>query len=445
MTFTWGLLGPGALPGERRTRTLGVAASVRQYNELAVPGLGGIWFGKQVLLATLGVKVAELASPRGGGVTNIETANAIEALACWLDLESRQWQADPRLRGVNKMKGQTDLAFKRLREPRFYVTQPMRMATVEALPALGLVAASGTRFNAFECTDAGELFVTAACEDWRPSNRTVVDHLAKWASSSENVSMKTYALKMALSPTRALPARARALLLERLVSGSGSEPADARQCRRDALAWVETVRSEGRVYPTWEARPAQISAPHWHDLHTGARFVAVRDAALDVLDTLEAIMANASTGARHALSAPVPPAVAQKLAVLRQMAQEFLAAQPRDRIAHAFACECNGGDDVGVLRALVARDTRVLRLRGNEVVPGPAFQAHGAAAGATDLDDPGADAAPPTTQATWPENVSFRVRNLFLLNADLQGDLDRWLATAPPTAPVTDSLIEEAA
>jgi hypothetical protein len=62
MTLTWGLIGPGALPSERRVRTLGVAASVRRFNELAVPGIGGVWFGKQLFLATLGVKVAELAT-----------------------------------------------------------------------------------------------------------------------------------------------------------------------------------------------------------------------------------------------------------------------------------------------------------------------------------------------------------------------------------------------
>ena len=50
----WGLLGPETLNGERRTRTLGVGAAVRCFNDLAVPGTGGVWFGKQVLLATLG-------------------------------------------------------------------------------------------------------------------------------------------------------------------------------------------------------------------------------------------------------------------------------------------------------------------------------------------------------------------------------------------------------
>lgn len=55
----WGLLGPEFLPNARRTRTLGLGVSVRLFNDLAVPGLGGVWYGKQLLLTTLGVAVAE--------------------------------------------------------------------------------------------------------------------------------------------------------------------------------------------------------------------------------------------------------------------------------------------------------------------------------------------------------------------------------------------------
>ena len=46
--MTWGLLGPKALGNERRTRTLGLVVAVCAFNDLAVPGLGGVWFGKQL-------------------------------------------------------------------------------------------------------------------------------------------------------------------------------------------------------------------------------------------------------------------------------------------------------------------------------------------------------------------------------------------------------------
>src|SRR5690606_5746501 len=129
MSFTWGLLGPELLPNVRRRRTLGLGASVRFFNESAVPGLGGVKFGKQLVLATLGVAVAEAARDRGAKVQNIEVTNAIEALACWLAFEKNGWKSDLRLKGNTKLRGKEDFVFKKVKQRNFYVTQPMRMAT----------------------------------------------------------------------------------------------------------------------------------------------------------------------------------------------------------------------------------------------------------------------------------------------------------------------------
>lgn len=164
----WGLLGPEILATERRTRTLGLGATVRAFNDLAVPGLGGAWFGKQLFLATLGVAVAERARNSAKRVRNIEVANAVEALACWLSLNQNGWHRDARLRGATKMRGTTDLSFANMRKPSFYVTQPMRQATVQPLRALGLVESAGERFNAFRSTELGLDFIEAVCAGFYP-------------------------------------------------------------------------------------------------------------------------------------------------------------------------------------------------------------------------------------------------------------------------------------
>ena len=158
----WGLLGPEFLPNTRRNRTLGLGASVRRFNDLAVPGLGGVWYGKQLLLATLGVAVAEAARSQGVKVQNIEVANAIEALACWLAFKSNGSSSDSRLRGNTKLQGKDNFSFRRVRQRNFYVTQPMRMATVQALPALGFVESDSARFNAFCCAEGGSNFIEQA-------------------------------------------------------------------------------------------------------------------------------------------------------------------------------------------------------------------------------------------------------------------------------------------
>ncbi len=94
----WGILGPGKVESTRRVRTLNLAATTRAFNEMAVPGLGGVWFGRQIFLAVLGVQVAQQARTRDSCATTIVVTNAIEALACWLALKHAT-QRDARVRG----------------------------------------------------------------------------------------------------------------------------------------------------------------------------------------------------------------------------------------------------------------------------------------------------------------------------------------------------------
>jgi len=210
--IAWGLLGPEMLASERRTRTLGLGATVRSYNDLAVPGLGGVWFGKQLLLATLGIAIAERVRNSGKRVQNIEVTNAVEALACWLALDSTGWKRDPRLRGALKLSGRKDLSFATVCKRSFYVTQPMRQATVQPLRALGLVESNGERFNAFRCTNHGEAFIDAAWAAFKPHKRSVLDHLVMWARSIHDDAKNSSELRRALSPLEPMSESAREFL-----------------------------------------------------------------------------------------------------------------------------------------------------------------------------------------------------------------------------------------
>lgn len=429
MTLMWGLLGPGALPNERRTRTFGVAASVRLFNELAVPGIGGVWFCKQLLLATLGIRIAEQAQSHGKEVGKIEAANAVEALACWLAFDAGKWERDPRLRGSTKMQNKVDLSFQAVRQRSFYVTQPMRMRTVQALPQLGFVATDSSRFNAFACSQAGKDFVDAACDGFSPFKRGVIDHLVRWVVFKED-RVKSVELHDALSPITSLPPRALELLMERLLQGGDHESAEHKQRRRDALAWVESQRKTRIGHTSWSSAPPEISSDaHWRDLRAGAMFQAAREAAIAALDALEAHISRSADGERFCLSSSVPSAVLLRLTELRHAANSFLEERHQDRDANAFCGECNSDDPIKVLTALVARDGRVLRLKERDVVPGPAFQRGGAPQ--QEHEDNAADTADsaPAIQGglAWPPGISARLQNLFLLNADLRGELDQWL------------------
>ncbi|MGJ7548850.1 hypothetical protein [Pseudomonas alloputida] len=419
MAFQWGILGPGAVQSTRRTRTLGLAASTRLFNELAVPGLGGVWFGKQLLLPTLGVLVAQRAQAQGQRVSKIAVANAIEALACWLAINGGDSAADGRVKGRTKLAGRTlaDFTFANASRPGFYVTQPMRMATVAALPALGLVEASGSRFNSYTSSDAGVKLIELATRDLRPHNRDLTDHLLRWVCGNEG-SMGSHTLKRALSPQEPLPGSARTFLLERLCQGASGRPGWERQRRSDALAWVRSHGLDAQPQD-WDKQPTQIQdAEHWSDMRAGARFFAARDAAYTVLDEVEAFLATPD--ARFNLGSPLPTNIQACMAELRAKAQAFLELRHADEEATTFCREVVGEAQDEVLQRLVGRDGRVLKMVGRQVCAGPAFQP-GSQVNADTESDLDEVPAPASTEPVWPENISGRIRNLWWLNQDLTG------------------------
>jgi hypothetical protein len=424
MPIQWGILGPGSIESVRRLRTLGLAVPTRQFNELAVPGLGGVWFGKQMFLATLGVLVAERANARGRRVTKITVANSIEAIACWLALTGEHRSGDGRLRGSTKLVGHHDLSFQRVSRPGFYVTQPMRMATVTTLPALGLVEASGSRFNSFACSAQGLAFVEAACQECRPFKRSVLDHLVQWVCGDDD-RVNNGALRRALSPLAPLTSEARKLLHARLQQGAAGEQAVDRERRIDALNWVMS-RRRGAAPVAWRSRPVQIrSKAHWADLHAGALFSKARSAALAVLDELEVEIGTPER--RFTLGAEIPQRIHASLDALRPAAQAFLETRHPATEARVFCGECVSASDNEVLRHLVGRDGRILRRLGNDVCAGPAFKGGEHNPGA---DEPNPEAAPPVEDPAWPEGISQRIRNLWWLGLDLDGLLDAWLTPA---------------
>lgn len=424
--IAWGLLGPETLASERRTRTLGLGATVRSFNDLAVPGLGGVWFGKQLFLATAGVAIAERVRNSGKRAQNIEVANAVEALACWLALGVNGWNRDPRLRGATKMRDKADLSFASMRKPSFYVTQPMRQATVQPLRSLGLVESSGERFNAFICTQLGHDFIDAVCTDFRPHNRTVLDHLVGWARGIHDNVKSSWQLTKALTPLDSMSKRAREFLRERIVQGIDTGASR----RRKALEWVGRLRIEPQPHITWDSKPAMLDDAHWRDLHAGALFFVARDAAIALLDQIEAHIAN-QADQRLSLDAPLPKAVADSSKLLQERAQAFLDSNydpSPEASAGIFCRECIEQSNGRLVEKLLAREGRVLRQRGRDIVPGVAFRGNQVTEPETarSPEEGGEEAAVEKT-IPLPIGISHRVRNSFLLNLDLCDELNKWL------------------
>ena len=434
MQLFCGILGPDSVGSSRRLRSLGIAGAVRRFNERAVPGLGGIWFGKQLMLALLGVRVAELQSERGHTVAKMECANAIEALACWLSYRDTGWASDPRLRGRNKFPREHDLEhgplYSRFRSRGFYVTQPMRMAAGSALVPLGFATSTNRRFNSLQSTPAGREFLDAALRDYRPSNRSLTEHLSQWVRG-ESVNVTTGTVARGLSPCVPLHGDALEHLEGRLLAGGANETVQAKSRRRAALAWVERLRRFPPAGPlAWLDRPPEIQDDrHWTDLEGGARLWLAREAALQLLDAIEGRIAHAS--AERLTIADAVLATREQIKSLRIAADAFLRMKHEDAEANDFCRACGTTDPTEVLRSLAQRDGHVLRLDGHVLVAGAAFRRSNPPAAGSPSDTKGVSsvgaeedgAQIASDEIGWPAGISFRMRDLYLLNLELRGEL----------------------
>lgn len=119
----------------------------------------------------------------------------------------------------------------------------------------------------------------------------------------------------------------------------------------------------------------------------------------------------------------VPDALKPALEKLKSAANKYLAFKPADEEADKFCRECVNDDESSILRSLAERDGHVLRLVGDEVKPGPAFRGSITQVGADDEDQE----TPQAGNIPLPEGISYRMRNLYLLNLDMHGELDGWL------------------
>jgi len=421
----WGLLGPESTGSIRRTRTLELGAAVRKFNNLAVPGMGNVWYGKQIYLAALGLAVAEKGRHERNKLKNIETANAIEAIACWLSFENNQWKKDPRLKGSNKLKGTTDISFSKVRKPRFYVTQPMRMGIVQVLPSLGLVNTDSIRFNSFKLTEEGNVLVNRISEQYPEIYRRngIIDSLILWIKESiSDAALKNNdKFRMLLSPLEKLDLGSRALLKNFITNQKNINSAS--RCKA-ILSWMDMDYLLNRGHVGWKNKPVCIDEDHWADLKAGAFFFKTRKIALELLDELERNISKRNVNRISLIEANKE--LRKEQTDLAKAAELFLDLKydpTPDKEATGFCRECI--DNEISIRKLIERDGLGLKLKGEIVVPGPAFKGEGISN--RNISEDEEDELPDSGILKLPEYISSRVQNMFYLNQDLKGNLNKWL------------------
>jgi hypothetical protein len=229
------------------------------------------------------------------------------------------------------------------------------------------------------------------------------------------------------------------LIRDRVVDGPtdqyGTDKDDAKnaELRKNALQWLETLRkskSTGEEI-NWSQRPTDIDSQHWRNLHLGALFFQTRDTALELLDQFEELVGN-TTKQEFRLTDNIPSHLVRKCDELRKQSSDFRRQQGDQadksddavdkstslQLAVNFCQECESQDNASLLRNLVSRDGRGLCLRGDKIVPGPAFQgfqAHDTSTDETELVD-----HPKLKRMTWPPGLSRRIRALYSFNFDLR-------------------------
>ncbi len=422
----WGILGPDSLPLKKRRRTLGLEAAVTAFNEKAVPGLGRVWFCKQIFLSLLGIVVAEKAKEKGSTVKNIAVANAIEALACWLALKDKE-RSDPRLRGSTKLRGYSEedfSDFKKVQKAGFYVTQPMRMQSVEALRALGLVESKSARFNDYRCSKDGIDFIKQVLTNSNKS-KNIINKLVSWVCGDKedvfiiNERNKT-ALVEILSPLTPIPFEAKSVLKSILLKNTN----DPEQRRKNALKWLEKIRKDKNLSKiSWKQKPACITEEHWKDLRAGALFFALRQESLEILDAIELHLGNTNEKKLDLQEELKDTVLLDRLKTLKEKAEAYKNFYQDDAVAGEFCAECLQADKKAVLKALVKRDGHGLSLKGEEIHPGPLFRSKyniKNISRQSDFDEYNDEEDRNQVNETlWSDHISPRIESLYCLNLDI--------------------------
>ncbi len=349
--MTWGILAPDAVVSLRRQQNLGLAAAVRYHNDSAVPGLGGMWFAMPILWSVLAVSIAEELTQSA-----LPVGNAVEAL---MMRHARNGPADRRVRGARKMQGLNDWSFCNLTRRGTYVVQPIRMAMVQPLVALGFV--KGSRYGAFRMHEAGRRMLDLPV--MQESRRI----LCAWARGGNPHGLAD--ISNLLSPTAEVPQEVRKLIHAQMVQGHD----ESARRRRNLIALGTGPTAEQLEQPN---PLAGIEPDHWVDLRAGAAFMDLRDAALAVLYRIEQrlrALRDANEPVRL-LTDEAAKVAKDEILVLRNLVRS---AGPRiaasnDGVSRVFLTEIETLSGAAMPARLAQRDRTVIALRGDHLALGPA-------------------------------------------------------------------------
>jgi hypothetical protein len=412
-TAYWFAPSPSELTSTRLSLDFGVRSADLAFRELVVPGLGRVWFVRQLSWPVAALALhAELRRKGKNAPRPSAICHGIEALACKL-----QFRADPdsdRVLGKRAF-GRDELDevwdFARLHRRAYYVQNTHRQASTRTLRTdLGLGLAEGPRFDLLALESVGTaLAQTFLGQRVGQGGGSLERWLLGWVMGEAALPRSPRSLTEALTPAK--PSREERQLVRARVLETVGPAAEKRRRLADALG-----RAAERPDIERETVPRLRAAGHVEQadqILAALAFGALLDRSREALGHMTLVV----EGARRGVAAGVlagEPAVRRALRALQTAAKSSAATAETACVSfpasRALVDEILRADDAGLVRVLVARSSGLLAHAEATVARGPLFRV--LAEGQPLTEDEAAEAEPDGTGRT------FRIANLHALVRD---------------------------
>ncbi len=428
MTSVWFSPAPSEITVSRMSLDFDLRAADLFFRELVVPGLGRIWFARQLSwpLAALAL-YEELANKGASAPKPTAICHGIEALACKLQYADNPDQAtrSRRMLGSRAFGRDENLevwTFQQLHQRRSYVQNTHRQAATRALNVeRGLGFARGSRFDLLELEPVGRDLANVFLDQHVGQGGTTLrTWLIGWLRDKKELPASRGSYLRALSPEHPTPEerkRVQARLLDADTQGS-KEAKEKRLCLARAVGRAVKMRDiEGDVVVRLrEAGHAEQA----NEVIAARAFGAVLDRARDAVASLTRKVEPARGGVNLATMTGDQD-IKRVFENLRSATTNYVnkanTAGVNEPTSRAFADAVAAADDGKAIRLMVRRAGGVLALADDSIIRGALFRVIDATDETGDLEDGAASIEPDRTGRT------FRIANFhsLLRDVDLPG------------------------
>jgi len=397
---------PAELSGSRLILDLGLRSTDQRLRELVVPGIGRVWFVRQLSWSVAAILLRdELCAERDSSIRATTISHALEALGC--KLEFRENADGDRILGKRAFGRDIEdshWSFSDLTKRRHYVQNTYRQMTSRTLLGLGL--ATGSRYERFELTEIGrELAEAFLRQEVGQGEAPLRKRITSWIND-EAIDYRS--MRKALSPNH--PGADESDVVWRRLIGLDTPESKTRERLCRAFRDRKTTPDVDDIRTVIVSRlTGDVGARQATDIKTALVFGGMVAAVRGLLVAITTVLAERGQATVADLIRPSR----RDLHEVRQRGdhverQARLASFKDDKLIQFLGEIAPTADDRTCLRHLVSRAQDLLILDGDLVRKGPLFRRLG-------QDD---DEANVKEQPREPSGNTFRIGNLHSLWRD---------------------------